>query len=569
MSPVPKRKLEAARPKVVAAMQTLERKIIQGEDTERCAAVLNRRAVWQGLSADDRMRWARLARMAGAFDTALAVLEHLRKTDPERTDVQTALAELAADLKARTEASDDEKALAERPDEDDAPLFAPDAVNPAQFPSAKGGPEGTETEVREPSDAGGQSDFHDTSVADADPDDDIASAAAPFVARRKREALLQGFLERFSGRADAFARQWADKAEGKQGYVPVRRALTHVDLEMHLSGNRTYGIYLLRADATVTTAVLDADLKTAFRNRLTAGQRAGIEKDRRFLFDRVRELLRGCGVEPLAEVSGGKGFHFWVFFSAPVPAGRARRLLDGVRQSIADKLTAFDLEVFPKQDHLSGKGLGNLVKLPLGVHRVSGRRSYFPECPDRSEEGQLRFLAEILPANPAEVKFGEAAPRAAVIADPRLTGKRGDLPELARLAGGCPPLAHIFGVCRDRGALSEREEKVLFQTVGFLPNAKAALHHLCGFQIDYNPHLVDYKLTRVRGTPLGCKRVHGLLAYDGPYCDFPEKKGYAHPLCHLQLDETATAPKSERVENLRAAIDNLKIAIADVERFLP
>jgi hypothetical protein len=33
------------------------------------------------------------------------------------------------------------------------------------------------------------------------------------------------------------------------------------------------------------------------------------------------------------------------------------------------------LEFFPKQASVKGKGLGNLIKLPLGIHRRTGRRS--------------------------------------------------------------------------------------------------------------------------------------------------------------------------------------------------
>ena len=36
-----------------------------------------------------------------------------------------------------------------------------------------------------------------------------------------------------------------------------------------------------------------------------------------------------------------------------------------------------EIEVFPKQDNLTGKDLGNLMRLPLGVHRRTGQRSRF------------------------------------------------------------------------------------------------------------------------------------------------------------------------------------------------
>jgi hypothetical protein len=39
------------------------------------------------------------------------------------------------------------------------------------------------------------------------------------------------------------------------------------------------------------------------------------------------------------------------------------------------------------------------------------------------------------------------------------------------------------------------------------------------FLPDYNPHLVDFRLSRLRGTPLGCRRIHSLLSFTGEIYD--------------------------------------------------
>ncbi len=55
----------------------------------------------------------------------------------------------------------------------------------------------------------------------------------------------------------------------------------------------------------------------------------------------------------------------------------------------------FNLEVFPKQDRLAGKGLGNLVKLPLGIHRGTGRRSHFVPRQGRTVWEELECLRTV------------------------------------------------------------------------------------------------------------------------------------------------------------------------------
>ena len=88
------------------------------------------------------------------------------------------------------------------------------------------------------------------------------------------------------------------------------------------------------------------------------------------------------------------------------------------------------------------------------------------------------------------------------------------------------------------------------------------------FLSDYNPHLVDFKLSKIRGTPLGCKRIHSLLNFNGDICPFEGTPDYAHPLLHLKEWRRGKPAKSEKVENLQGAMENLKLAVLQVQRFL-
>ncbi len=77
----------------------------------------------------------------------------------------------------------------------------------------------------------------------------------------------------------------------------------------------------------------------------------------------VRELrLQG---PPLLGLPGGAGNS-----RHAAPAGAA---VSGL--AVAATPAGLHLEFFPKQARLKGKGLGNLIKLPLGIHRRTGYRS--------------------------------------------------------------------------------------------------------------------------------------------------------------------------------------------------
>jgi hypothetical protein len=162
------------------------------------------------------------------------------------------------------------------------------------------------------------------------------------------EELTPAWLVRLIGNLDAYAEQQDDGSwEPRRGRVDW-----HAVLDAHLAGDLTAGTYVLRG-ANARTLVFDVD-----------------ENDR-VQVDALGKALSALGVPPKyvgVEFSGRKGYHLWVVTSHLVPAKVLRRLGAAV---LAE--SGVRCEVFPKQDE--ARDLGNLVKLPGGLHRVSGKRS--------------------------------------------------------------------------------------------------------------------------------------------------------------------------------------------------
>ncbi len=516
-------------------LERLEAEILRGEKLSGCLKILGRKDVWVRLHPDKQLQWARLAQMAGDVDTALGVLGYINHQHPKRADAWGERLELLRILDRREELA---RVIA----------VAKPHIGREQCAACSGALPG-----------------HQDSA-----DRDLDAAAAPFDRLQHRQSIISRFLDLFSGREDCFARQWANKKEYKQGYVPVRRPMDPEDVEEHLSGRKTYGIYLLRSDATVKTAVIDVDVASKFRTgKLSSEEKRLITRERDYLLSRIPELAQEQGLIPVIEFSGGKGFHFWFLFESPIPAGEAKAYLTYMAGPLATDISSFNLEVFPKQDHLTGKGMGNLVKLPLGVHRLTGKRSRFIACHDRSLDAQLDFLMRIQTVKPDGVKSHQReANRKKVVVHPRHQQWAKEWPELHQLETLCPPLGQMIAACRQGKALTQREEKILLQTVGFLARGKTLLHHLFMTSSDYNSHLVDFKISRLRGTPLGCKRIHSLLGFVGDMCRFEAGEEYAHPLLHLKEWEKGPASKVEKADNLQAALENLKLAMAQVQRFM-
>lgn len=511
----------------------LKQMALMGDNPDRCISILQNQDIRKRLDPVQLRQCSETAIILGGTDLALEILAW---TNEHHTLDALAWKE-RYDLLQRLNRLDQAEAVRAR-----AVLLHPDLGEKLR-PSGSGSVEAPEHEIE-----------------------------GPFVRFREHQELHGLFLDYFQGREDVFARQWADKAKEAQGYVPVRRPITHEDIVDHIKGRKTYGIYLLRSDSTVRTAVIDMDLNKAFRTGpLKSSDQLNLKRERDYILTRMEELsLNRLKFKPLCEFSGGKGYHFWFFFEQPVPADLARKLITPMASALARDCQCFSLEVFPKQDRLQGKGLGNLVKLPMGIHRVSGKPSYFVGSPRNEPVANLARLRDYPRITVNDIdSVGLEDKKSGVALHPGYKQWAGKFPELYLLLENCPPIGKIITALRGARELGIREEKVLFQTLGFLSRANSLLHYLLKEIPEYNPHLVEYKLSRVRGTPLGCKKIHQLLDVHLDYCEFDEPVSYAHPLLHCPDHFPRDQVRSEKVENLSQALDQLKTSLDIVRRFLP
>lgn len=211
----------------------------------------------------------------------------------------------------------------------------------------------------------------------------------------------------FRGRDDAFAIRW--EKGNKSGYMPsyqfdpyhyrIHKAqggtlanyqdktlqpLTDAQIKRHLSGEQLIGIYplLLNNTSHFITADFDGD--------------SWLEETRKFI-----QAFETPGLPVYLERSrSGNGGHVWLFFSEAYLAFKSRKVFLSILQatrifSVFDKDSSFD-RLFPNQDSLSGKGLGNLIALPLFKKSLDQGNSCFIN-PSNTEPypDQWQFLRDI------------------------------------------------------------------------------------------------------------------------------------------------------------------------------
>ncbi len=217
---------------------------------------------------------------------------------------------------------------------------------------------------------------------------------------------LNLFKSLFKGREDIFAIHW-EKGK-KSAYTPAYKydpymyrlhkmrggtfkdykdktylPLSDQQLLKHLAGEQLIGIYPLLQNNTTWFIVADFDKGN--------------------WPDECRTIINTCkeqGLTAYLERSrSGKGGHVWIFFDQPYSAVRSRKILITLLEqagifSVFDKSSSFD-RLFPNQDFHSGKGLGNLIALPLHKPALENGNSCFIDGQLKPYQDQWSFLSSI------------------------------------------------------------------------------------------------------------------------------------------------------------------------------
>lgn len=138
------------------------------------------------------------------------------------------------------------------------------------------------------------------------------------------------------------------------------------------------------------------DPREIWRDRRALDARAWLKYQMRTLADKFCSVIsRDLGLPTAATYSGNKGIHVYGFTGEmPASEARAAALLvldilgefDPIRgqnfykHKVENPLLGFQnfsVEVFPKQDSLDGKDLGNLLRLPLGRNLKTKDPTFF------------------------------------------------------------------------------------------------------------------------------------------------------------------------------------------------
>jgi superfamily II DNA or RNA helicase len=209
---------------------------------------------------------------------------------------------------------------------------------------------------------------------------------APVTKQSPEFEKIAFFRMLFKGREDVYPRRFESRRTGKAGYQPacrnewlkgickkpkvkcndcenreflplkddvIRNHLLGEDPKNRYKDDFTIGVYPLLLDETCWFIAVDFD-KSEWMEDASAFQ----------------NLCKTFNIPASLERSrSGNGGHVWIFFSEPVPAALARKMVSFIMTETMESrpeigLNSYD-RFFPNQDTLPKGGFGNLIALPL------------------------------------------------------------------------------------------------------------------------------------------------------------------------------------------------------------
>jgi hypothetical protein len=371
------------------------------------------------------------------------------------------------------------------------------------------------------------------------------------------DQVIADFLNIFQGRENVYARQWHNSS-GKSGYTPVTEPLSFRVVKNHLLGNFTVGQYQLDMQDCVKWIAFDIDVKKAFLDNLVDRDFSqSVFSAMRDLFSRMKNMVSRYDVSLYLESSGYKGYHVWLFPDEKISARYARSFAEMLLHKSGYIPNEISVEVFPKQTKATM--LGNLIKLPLGINQVSGKRSYFLDdnfmpISDFSILANIRTtpITSILQAyQDWKKEFSHLTPGINEVEKEKEKKIVEELPDtveqpvfnlqdhqpLQYLLSNCHALSSLVEKIEKTGEITNQERLALTHTLGNLDNGNLIVNEL----LDKVPNTDQeyYLKKKLTGNVSSCRKMRSYLGRiierEKCACTFTNLlNSYPHPLLHLK-----------------------------------
>lgn len=375
------------------------------------------------------------------------------------------------------------------------------------------------------------------------------------------------YMEYFVGREDLYTVDTLSH-DGRRKVEDKLSPLTPEVVKEHLQGNETVGTYIQRSNATVKYLIMDIDISKRVLLKQPEEALLGMYLEKAFqaAVKMVKELQH-MGLNGHIEFSGYRGYHVWIFFEEWIPVRYALLLSDVIADFMAPELKDGDIQIeyFPNKTRMIKGRRGQCIKMPMGLHPVSQKRSMFFDedfKPYRKQQDALHDLVKcsvksVKKAISANMSAPEKENHSSVEVDSDLEGF-GPMSESVQVVlSSCNLIRYLCQKARTTHYLGHFERLTILYVFGHLgEEGKEFVHKVMSFTLNYSHQTTQRFINKCPEKPISCLKLRDqykqISAEIGCSCAFKRSKDcYPSPVLHAlkKADDTSqiTIPMSKTV----------------------
>jgi len=390
-------------------------------------------------------------------------------------------------------------------------------------------------------------------------------------------SFLQQYMKLFAGREDTYGKEELNKGK-KRCVEQMAEPLTEDIIKAHIEGKFTASTFVQRSNHTVKYLIIDVDISK--RVLLQGSDGETIQKYLPKAAETSRKLLKvlkKIGLKGYLEDSGFRGYHIWLFFTEWIPTRYVSMLTDIIEEDLGKIDTDVTIEYFPNKGKMRNGSFGQSMKLPLGFHVRTGRRSQMMDedfAPVFVNEEYLGDIAKFsLQAIKKIIGYHSGNEKKEIKeVDSNLEGF-GEISEQIRVVlEGCNLMRYLCQKARKTGYLTHFERLSVLYVFGHLGDeGKTFVHTVMEFTLNYQYHVTEKFIQKIPLKPISCIKLRDqykqITAEYGCSCDFKRTRNcYPSPVLHAiklsgTVSQDVTVPTSRTLskEKEKKVVEEINI----------
>ena len=356
---------------------------------------------------------------------------------------------------------------------------------------------------------------------------------------------IQNYIDLFAGREDTYTKEILKNGK-HQIMEHVMELLTEEIIRLHLDGKITAGTYVQRPNGTSKYMIFDVDISKRILLQFPYGsQEFSAYKQKAAEYTRILcRTLKSMGISGYIEDTGYRGYHIWVFFTEWIPIRYIHQLAE-YAQKETNAQEDILLEIFPNNIRIRQGKYGQVLRLPLGIHTITGNRSFFVNEEFQRIINYKEFLMQVARHTLTTVR--KILGMHSDVAEEKITLKEvdnhlerfGTLPESVKLVlEKCNLMRYLCQKAVTIGYLSHFERMSVLYVFGHMGDeGKEFVHTVMGFTLNYQYNTTQKFILKLPEKPVSCIKLRDqykmITAEYGCSCNFKRTKNcYPSPVLH-------------------------------------